>query len=197
MFTSLFKGFLLVGILLWYSIAIMTVINDYFRVEFNAYLKKQSDMPSLKKAEPPPTQFHSLSKEPAALHSNHHTDDHNNLKTVVDMLQCDGIDKMKCASANGDAVDNDDSGCDVMQLQTTCIELSNGNNGNDDNKPSTKHTVQILNSNDDIIKSCSITNGHDDDDAGDEPSICAKSNTVKWSRKTGTDFDAQAKDVHS
>lgn len=41
MLVSFFKGFLLFGALLWYSIAMMTVINDYFRVEFNTYLKKE------------------------------------------------------------------------------------------------------------------------------------------------------------
>lgn len=34
------KGFLLIGVISWYSVAIMSMINDYFRAEFKDYLKK-------------------------------------------------------------------------------------------------------------------------------------------------------------
>lgn len=34
------KGVFLIGVISWYSMAIMSMINDYFRAEFNDYLKK-------------------------------------------------------------------------------------------------------------------------------------------------------------
>lgn len=40
MLISIFKGVFLIGVLSWYSIAIFSMINDYFRSEFNEYLKK-------------------------------------------------------------------------------------------------------------------------------------------------------------
>lgn len=33
------KGVFLIGLLSWYSVAIMSMINDYFRTEFKQYLK--------------------------------------------------------------------------------------------------------------------------------------------------------------
>lgn len=34
------KGVFLIGVISWYSVAIMSMINDYFRAEFREYLKK-------------------------------------------------------------------------------------------------------------------------------------------------------------
>lgn len=34
------KGVFLIGVISWYSVAIMSMINDYFRTEFKEYLKK-------------------------------------------------------------------------------------------------------------------------------------------------------------
>lgn len=204
MLTSFFKGFLLVGVLLWYSIAIMTVINDYFRVEFKDYLNKHPEIPSTKAAaETTPTPFRTSSSgrapttEQTASHSNHHRPDDNHLKTVVDMLQHDGIDNTKCASVEVGATGNGETGCGTVQLKEQCNECNEDNGNDDGNKATASATEQILNSNDDIIKICSMGSDGDGDVVDDERSICAKSNTVKWSRITGPDSDAQAGDVHS
>lgn len=113
MFAGFFKGFLLVGILLWYSIAIFTVINDYFRIEFNTYIKKQPLSPAPAKPAnpanpanptnptdptnptvPPPATF-----APEPQQSNEqmeHTNWDNNINKVVEFVQQSGENKMQC-----------------------------------------------------------------------------------------------------
>uniref|UniRef100_A0A1A9WH32 Uncharacterized protein n=1 Tax=Glossina brevipalpis TaxID=37001 RepID=A0A1A9WH32_9MUSC len=40
------QGFLLLGILYWYSKGIFNLINDYYRTEFNRQLKSEQEKPS-------------------------------------------------------------------------------------------------------------------------------------------------------
>lgn len=51
MIVTFLKGFLVVGLLSWYSIALLTVINDYFRAEFKAYIENPAPAPSTSRSQ--------------------------------------------------------------------------------------------------------------------------------------------------
>lgn len=100
MITTFFKGFLLVGILMWYSIAILTVINDYFRMEFNTYIKRQPLPPAAVVTENPTAAIPGL---PAHSHDNtipiNMMKNDNGANKAVDFFQAYSQTPLQCDSS--------------------------------------------------------------------------------------------------
>lgn len=82
MVATFLKGFLVVGLLMWYSVAILSAINDYFRVEFNTYIQIQKMSKASAPASAPASASHTSKQIATGLEPTTHFNDDANLINI-------------------------------------------------------------------------------------------------------------------